>query len=67
MHEKNSNYLFRNLWRESKFKYLCFVYMQSVSSVKMEPKSHHSPILVILVIFLVLNTKICTEMVILEA
>ena len=58
MHGKISNNLCRNL--SSKSGYLYFVCVGSVSSVKVEPKSHQSPILVILEASLVLNTKICT-------
>ena len=44
----------------SKSGYLYFVCMGSVSSLKVEPKHHQLPILVILAASLVLNTKICT-------
>ena len=50
----------------SKFGYLCFVYMWSVSSVEVEAKSHWLLILVILTALIVLSTKFFTEMVILE-
>ena len=42
---------------ESKFRYLYILYIWSVSSVRVEAKSHQLPILVILIVFLVLSTK----------
>ena len=42
--------------------YICGVYV----NVKVEAKIHQLPILVIVIVFLVLSTNMCTEMVILE-
>ena len=44
----------------SKAGYIYFVYVNSVKSVKVVPKSHQLPILFILAASLILNTKICT-------
>ena len=59
MHENISNNLSGNLGG-TKSGYLYFVCMDSVSSVKVEPKRHQSLHLVILAASLVLNTTICT-------
>ena len=61
-----SNNLCRKLPGGSTAGYLYFVYVSSVSIVKVAPKSHQLPILLILGACLILNTEICTYMVCLE-